>query len=119
MEQKLAYAMTLAAFGNYEQLQQTENMIAVQNGNLLANNAIGPYNGQVKRYWLNGGPANTYGFVLPGDPANLHLEQYYKPAVDATLVYDPATQTWKPSGMVLETPIWTLPPGTVLYIVEP
>ena len=116
-EQKLAYALTLAAFGNLEQLQQTRNMIAVQDGNLMASHAVGDYNGLVKRYWLNGGPSNTYGFALPA--ALPVLEQFYKPAVDATLQYDPRTRSWRPSGQVLETKIWSLPLGTVLFKVLP
>lgn len=114
-EQKLLYAQTTAAFGNYDQLQQTYNMIAIEKGNLRATHAIGDYNGAVKRYWLNGGPNGNYAL-----PATLpDLAQYYRPAEDATDVYDSSTRTWHPNGTVIETPIWTLPPDTVLYIVEP
>ncbi len=115
-EQKLAFAQTMAAFGDFDQLQQTRNMLAVQAGNLLAKHAVDSYNGLVKRYWLNGGPNNTYGFTLP--VALPQLAQYYKPAEDATEIYDPATRSWKPSGLVIDTPIWSLPADTVLFTVE-
>lgn len=117
VDQKLAYAQTLAAFGNLDQLQQTLNMLAVQAGNLQGGHAVGNYNGLVKRYWLNGGPANKYGFLLP--TALPILEQFYKPAADATDQYDPISRSWKPSGQVLDTKPWSLAPGTVLFKILP
>ena len=119
---KNEYAHTLQAFGNMEQLQQTRNALAIEAGNKALSgisSPLGKYNGDTKRYWLNGGPSNTFGFVLPGDPAGLHLEQYYPAAQNACVRWDPAQKINVPTGEVTETPIWSLPPGTVLYIVQP
>jgi hypothetical protein len=98
-------------FGNLEQLQMVENREAIHSGNLGAVAHVGAYNGWVKLYWNNGGPDNKYGFKLPELP---ELTQYYKPAVDARVKTRAAND---PTGIVLETPIWSLPPGTVLYTV--
>ncbi len=102
---------------NYEVLQQMLNHQAVEMGNKSASTKVKSYNGQVSRYWQNGGPSNVYGYTLP--VALPVLEACYPPATDATVQYDPVTRTWKPSGQVLETKPWSLPPDTVLYIVEP
>lgn len=111
------YGQNPANAYNYDVLQQMLNHQCVEMGNRTAKQQVDSYNGAVSRYWQNGGPDNKFGYLLPTSIPI--LEACYPPATDATVRYDPTTGTWNPSGVVIETKPWTLPPGTVLYTVEP
>jgi hypothetical protein len=105
--------------GDMEEMQLILNSQAVTAGNKSAEAAIRNYNNAVCQFWDNGGPGNTYGYKLPAPPRTLQLEQYYKPAQNATDTYHagPPPQ-WVPGDTTLSVQPWTLPEGTVLYTVD-
>lgn len=105
----------------WENFQKINNHTAIAQGNKNAGNAISSHNAKIKQFYDNGGTAK--GYVLPADLTQEEVAKYYPPAVDATSTYVPPANGqpgyWVPNGQATLTEVWSLPPGTILFVVQP
>lgn len=121
-QEKQAYEQSAEGKAQYwNNFQLINNHTAIASGNKASLNAINKYNSEVKFFYDNGGAAKGYSLPVLED---LHLEQYYTPAVDATSFYVPPANgqpgKWvpNPNPPKVDVPVWSLPEGTVLYTVN-
>jgi hypothetical protein len=121
---KTLYEQSDAGKAQYlNNMQLLNNRETIHAGNKKAEERVNQFNTEMDSYHLNGGAGQNI-FPLPLE-SDLHLEQYYTPAINATDIHHPSTTTtaeyWEPNPNAPPTDPapWVLPPDTVLYIHAP
>jgi hypothetical protein len=118
---KTLYEQSDAGKAKYaDNMQACNNREAIHAGNMKAEERVSQFNTELENYHINGGEGQTI-YPKPVE-ADMHLEQYYTPARNATDTYYPPTastpERWEPNPNAKPTDPapWVLPPDTVLYI---
>lgn len=121
---KTLYEQSDAGQAKYQDnMQALNNRETIHAGNMKAEERVNQFNTELENYNINGGEGQKI-YPKPREE-DMHLEQYYQPAINATDIYYPPTATTperrepNPNAKPTNPAPWVLPPDAVLYIHAP